>query len=68
MDFAVVYTHGTNNDHVIISDVYAVEGNNFLIIDNNGKFKWVPMENCKMEGWDEAEEYPWEEEEEDSVG
>lgn len=45
-DFEVVYTFGPDKDWVLISKVYAVNENSFLLVDAIGKFIWVPMRDC----------------------
>lgn len=55
VDFEVVYIYGSNKDMVLVSKVYAVEQNNFLVADGWGKFRWVPMENCTEIGAWEAD-------------
>lgn len=48
IDFTVVYKHPVF-DKYIISRVYAIDGSNFLITDENGKFEWVHMDYCTKE-------------------
>jgi hypothetical protein len=52
VNFTVEYKHPTEYS-VIESMVYAADANNFLIVDAWGKFKWVPMRDCRLVGsWD----------------
>ena len=48
--FIVAYMHPTSRT-VTESMVYAVDANNFLIVDENGSFQWVPMQYCKLIGF-----------------
>ena len=36
----------------IYSEVYAIDANRdrFLIVDDSGWFKWVPTDECKIDG------------------
>ena len=47
-DFTVEYTYGLTFDHVVVSKVYAVEGSNFLIINSQDIFQWVPINSCRL--------------------
>ena len=42
---------------VIVSEVYAVDSTRekFLIVDRNGRFKWVDCDDCTIYGWYEEE-------------
>ena len=42
---------------VITSYVYAIDPTRekFLIVDRDGRFKWVTCEDCKISGWYEEE-------------
>ena len=53
-NFEVVYEYGPNNDMILISNVYAINQNNFLVVDGWGKFRWVPMAACTLKWmWEE---------------
>ena len=52
-NFTVIYEHPTSG-MFIVSRVFDVDANNFLIIDNTGHFKWVPMKYCTLEGGSEG--------------
>lgn len=46
--FEVVYEYGADGQMKLPSKVYAVEQNNFLIVDGWGKFHWVPKDQCTL--------------------
>lgn len=45
-DFEVVYAYGAHRENLLISKVYAVNDHDFLLVDETGHFKWVPMRFC----------------------
>ena len=47
-NFEVVYEFGPEKSMKLPSKVYAVEQNNFLIVDGWGKFRWVRMDDCTL--------------------
>lgn len=53
-DFEVVYAHGAHRENLLISKVYAVNNYDFLLVDENGDFKWVPMRFCVLKSiWED---------------
>ena len=56
-DFEVVYIYGNQKQNLLVSKVYAVEQNNFLIVDGWGNFKWVPMSACTLRWIYELDHY-----------
>ena len=47
-DFEVIYDDFIT-EKIICSKVYAVNKKEFLIVDENGKFIWVPIEDCRLD-------------------
>ena len=47
-DFEVIYTNWLT-DKTIRSKVYAVEPKHFLIVDENGKFIWAFIDDCRLD-------------------
>lgn len=48
VDFEVIYTDFITLK-TIYSKVYAVNGKYFLIVAEEGKFLWVPIEDCRLD-------------------
>ena len=59
IDFEVVYAYGPHRENLLISKVYAVNDYDFLLVDENGDFKWVPMRFCVLRSfWDDPYRNP----------
>ena len=50
LNFTVVYEDPING-FTFRSMVFAVDANNFLIADECGHFRWVPMQDCRLVGY-----------------
>lgn len=49
VNFMIAYKNPYNGC-TVESMVYAVNTNNFLVVDAYGYFLWVPMRDCKLVG------------------
>lgn len=50
VNFTVVYEHPASG-LTFRSMVFAVDANNFLIANELGYFRWVPMQDCRLVGY-----------------